>query len=68
MTAMFDFGGYFGSEQDAVRWAHANGLSAMDYQIRQEGDRVRLDVRRSAQDKGSDGYADRHHGRREGYW
>ncbi|TVV76923.1 hypothetical protein [Sphingomonas solaris] len=62
----FDKSGTFGSEKAAGDYAKRNNLSVQDYQIRQAGDGVELEVRRSAVN--GDKLHDTGEGRKEGFF
>lgn len=62
----FDKSGTFGSRKAADDFAKRNNLSVYDYQFRQEGDSVGLEVRRSAVE--NDKLHDTGEGRKEGFF
>ena len=63
----FDDLGDFGSDAGADRWAKRNGVAPQDVRLRNRGDRVTLEVRRSALGDGNNRSGDLRDGRRTGF-
>jgi len=62
----FDKSGTFGSQKAADDYAKRNNLSVQDYQFREKGDGVELEVRRSAVE--DDKLHDTGEGRKDGFF
>lgn len=62
----FDKSGMFGSEKAADDYAKRNDLSVQDYHLRPDGEKVELEVRRSATE--GEKLHDTGEGRKEGFF